>query len=127
MVRRETVAMLEGAEWVTVTRRKKTNDEGKDWGEVITLDDATARGISFMLGKVKICIKVMEAINQVVWIEHTRKKFLVQVVEEQVVVEGVTYLKCLCKCNTLVHGDSGAIGAGLDGLEDESTYRVNSG
>ncbi|KAA8542486.1 hypothetical protein F0562_023641 [Nyssa sinensis] len=55
------------------------------------------------------------------------KMFSIQIVEEQVVVEGVAYSKCLCKCNTLLYGNSRAMGAGLDGLEDESADRVNSG
>ncbi|KAI8543398.1 hypothetical protein RHMOL_Rhmol08G0214400 [Rhododendron molle] len=67
------------------------------WGELITLDGATANCSSFDVGKVKISTNVFEAINQSVDLDFNGKGFCVKVVEEHV---GVTnFINASCKCN----------------------------
>ncbi|KAG5540129.1 hypothetical protein RHGRI_020384 [Rhododendron griersonianum] len=60
---------------------------GKNWGKVITLDDATSKGSSFSMGKVKSFItNVFEAINQVFTLDFNGYSYPVRVIEEQAVV-----------------------------------------
>ncbi|KAF7134364.1 hypothetical protein RHSIM_Rhsim08G0231300 [Rhododendron simsii] len=49
--------------WNTETMSKI----GKLWGEVITKDEETMKGLSFIAGKVQICTEQMDVINQTIF------------------------------------------------------------
>lgn len=73
---------------------------GKNWGKVITLDDATSKGSSFsILGKVKILTtNVFEAINQVFALDFNGYSYPVRVIEEQAVMSLINFLKATISC-----------------------------
>ncbi|KAH7860915.1 hypothetical protein Vadar_019481 [Vaccinium darrowii] len=58
------------------------------WGEVLTMDDATIKGLSFACGKIMIATEKWEWINEVIQLEVNGKIYDIRVVEEQVVIHG---------------------------------------
>lgn len=70
--------------WSAVTFRKIA----QLWGEVITMDESTIKGLSFAAGKIMIATDKWERINESIEIEVKGKSFEVRVVEEQVVIHG---------------------------------------
>ena len=52
---------------------------GKIWGEIITLDDGTSKGLSLDVGIVKIYTEVLYNINQVIYLESKGVKFQIPV------------------------------------------------
>ncbi|KAG5564116.1 hypothetical protein RHGRI_000336 [Rhododendron griersonianum] len=62
---------------------------GRNWGEPITLDDATSKGLSFSSGKVQISTNSFGVINQEVNLEVNGKLYPIRVMEEQMVVNNM--------------------------------------
>ncbi|KAH7833188.1 hypothetical protein Vadar_003897 [Vaccinium darrowii] len=61
---------------------------GQLWGEVITMDEATIKGLSYAAGKVMIATEKWDRINEVILVEVKGKEFEVRAIEEQVVIQG---------------------------------------
>ncbi|KAH7846606.1 hypothetical protein Vadar_015981 [Vaccinium darrowii] len=70
--------------WSVLTFRKIA----QLWGEVVMVDDATVKGLSYAAGKIMIATETWETINEIIQLEVKGKLFQVRVVEEQVVVQG---------------------------------------
>ncbi|KAH7848015.1 hypothetical protein Vadar_032815 [Vaccinium darrowii] len=68
--------------WSALTFRKIA----QLWGEVIGMDEATTKGLSFAAGKVLIATEHWDRIDEVIHVEVKGRIFEVKVVEEQVVV-----------------------------------------
>ncbi|KAL7193971.1 hypothetical protein ACSBR2_025582 [Camellia fascicularis] len=75
---------------------KTFNSIRRLWGEVISLDDDTARLNSFHNGKVRIATKCMESINRTINLRCKGTSYPVRVYEEQVVISEVIYKQCKC-------------------------------
>ncbi|KAH7858985.1 hypothetical protein Vadar_030141 [Vaccinium darrowii] len=58
------------------------------WGEVLAMDDATVKGLSFAAGKIMIATKKWDKINDIIQIEVKGIFYDIRVVEEQVVIHG---------------------------------------
>lgn len=71
---------------------------GRIWGEPITLDDDTSKGLSFSSGKVQISTKSLHVINQEIKLEVKGRLYPIWVVEEQIVVNNSVREFCGCKC-----------------------------
>lgn len=67
---------------------------GKYWGEVITIANETAKGLSFDLGKIFINSAEMGLINKVMEIENKGEVYTIRVIEEQMIIN--TFLKADC-------------------------------
>ncbi|KAG5555655.1 hypothetical protein RHGRI_006342 [Rhododendron griersonianum] len=72
---------------------------GRSWGEPITLDNYTSRGLSFSSGKLQISTNFFGAINQEINVEVNGRLYPIRVVEEQFVVNNMMRGVCKCKCN----------------------------
>ena len=68
---------------------------GRVRGDVIALDEATSRFLSFNVGKVLIFTSNFEVINQILNLEVNGKLYPVIVVEEQVVNN---FMQSVCSC-----------------------------
>ncbi|KAA8515009.1 hypothetical protein F0562_018204 [Nyssa sinensis] len=87
---------------------------GKIWGEVMHLDDATMKSLSFECGR--ILIKTMDLINKVVKLSYKGKMYQIRVIEEQIV--RVNNIKNSWVCNHLCASKEENIDS-EEGLEDD--------
>ncbi|PSS34892.1 Extensin like [Actinidia chinensis var. chinensis] len=86
-------------------------DVGNHWGDVISLDDGTAKCLSFAVGKIKVSTAIMEPINEAINLEVNGVLYPVRVCEEQVVTHLASHTKCNC------------IGCKEVGVEEDVSYQ----
>ncbi|KAA8549858.1 hypothetical protein F0562_001542 [Nyssa sinensis] len=65
---RSLIAKIEPLYFVELMEERLIS-EGKLWGEVLPIDEATTKGSSFVVGKVKVSPKQVELIDQVIFLE----------------------------------------------------------
>ncbi|KAH7861656.1 hypothetical protein Vadar_029023 [Vaccinium darrowii] len=70
--------------WSAVTFKRI----GQLWGEVVAMEPATVKGLSFAAAKIMIATEKWENINEIIHLEVQQKTYEVRVIEEQVVVQG---------------------------------------
>ncbi|GAB2295402.1 hypothetical protein Dimus_029573 [Dionaea muscipula] len=71
---------------------------GKHWGEVVQIDEDTAKGARFDVGKVKVFTQMMSAINQMMHLMVGSKLYPIRVSEEQAVFICNSDFRCECTC-----------------------------
>ena len=69
---------------------------GRIWGDVIKLADETAKNLSFAVGKVLISTNIMDSINKIVELVNKGKSIKIRVMEEQMVVNTMLRMDCVC-------------------------------
>ncbi|XP_028070288.1 uncharacterized protein LOC114272780 [Camellia sinensis] len=79
---------------------------GKEWGEVLKLDEDTANLKAFHCGKVKVATRHMGAINHTLNLECKGILYPVRICEEQIIVSQVVKEYCICQSFMRNNADS---------------------
>lgn len=87
------------------------------WGEVIEMDEATTKGLSFAAGKVMISTEKWDRIDEVIQVVVKGNPFNVRVVEEQVVIHGHCSF-CNLDSTESTRSESSKLAKGTDSVAD---------
>ncbi|GAB2292961.1 hypothetical protein Dimus_027185 [Dionaea muscipula] len=99
---------------------------GKLWGEVIQIEEDTARGEHYDIGKVKVFSYVSSNINQPMKLKVGNTSFQIRVAEEQAVFIGDSHFSCMCACHGLVDEQTSSAKSGGQDDDVEGRSDCNS-
>ncbi|CAL5395234.1 unnamed protein product [Camellia sinensis] len=73
------------------------NSIGRQWGQVMEVDDDTLRLKNLQCGKVRIATSCMESINASIFLDCRGVLYPVKICEEQIIISQVVVQQCSCR------------------------------